>query len=145
MYKFIFSLLFIGSFLTLHAQKEKTYSDKYLAKNPVWIEMQKDPNVNYFQAKKAFELFWKDKDKPVEEDEILGKKHEEEKRKKGFVYRLFHQKEETAQKYAFEYKKFKQWLFTVEPYVQADGRILSKEEQLKIWEQEKKRKQLGQK
>ncbi|MBX7241236.1 MAG: hypothetical protein K1X92_05750 [Bacteroidia bacterium] len=138
----LFSGLILFSFW-LQAQNSKPYTEKYMMKHPVWIEMIKNPEVNYFEAKKAFELFWKGKDQPVEEEEILGKKHDQEKRKKGFVYRLFNQKEETARKYAFEHKRFKHWMMTVEPYVQPDGRILSKEEQLKIWEQEKKRKQIG--
>ncbi len=144
MNKGICLFLFVFCSFLLQAQSNKPYSDRYMMKHPVWIEMIKNPDVNYFEAKKAFDLFWKEKDQPVEEEEILGKKHDQEKRKNGFVYRLFHQKEEAARKYAFEHKRFKHWMMITEPYVQPDGRILSKEEQLKIWEQEKKRKQVGQ-
>lgn len=41
---------------------------------PVWIEMMSDPAANYFDAVKAFELYWQDKMKPLEEDEAENKK-----------------------------------------------------------------------
>src|SRR5689334_18650941 len=37
---------------------------------PSWISMMDDPNVNYHEAVKAFNAYWKNKIKPVEEDEL---------------------------------------------------------------------------
>ncbi len=141
MYYKVFFLVFMLGTLSAFGQSPRTYSEMYMMKHPVWIEMMDNPEVNYFEAVKAFNLFWKNRDSPVEEEEVLGKKHDQEKRKHGFVFRLFQKREEAARLYAFEHKKFKHWLLMVEPYVQPDGHILSKEAQLKIWEQEKQRKQ----
>lgn len=138
---FLFTL--ISSDLLI-AQNTPQYSDKYLKKHPVWIEMMEQPNVNFFEAEKAFDLFWEGKDKPVEEEEVLGGKFAaREKRKEGFAKNLFRFREDAAEKYAFQYKKFEHWEMQVRPFVQADGRILTQEERLKIWEQEKKRPQVG--
>lgn len=124
--------------------QSKNYSDKYLSKHPVWIQMIDKEETNYFEATKAFDLYWKNRELPLEEEEVLDSKFEKERKEdeKGFFYRLFHRNEAEAKKYVFEYKKFKHWQRSVEPYVQEDGRILSKEEQLKIFEAEKKRPKL---
>lgn len=135
-------LLFCAAF-SLFAQA-KNYSDKYLSKHPVWIQMIDKEETNYFQAVKAFDLYWKNRELPMEEEDVLDSKFQKERAEdeKGFFYKIFHKNEEEAKKYAFEYKKFKHWQRTVEPYVQEDGRILTKEEQLKIFEAEKKRPKL---
>lgn len=54
-------------FTSAQAQQSKNYK-----KHPYWIEMIKDPNVNYFEAINAYETFWKGKRKPLEEDELIG-------------------------------------------------------------------------
>ncbi len=135
-------LLSLGAF-SLMAQA-KIYSDKYLSKHPVWIQMIDKEETNYFEAVKAFDLYWKNRELPVEEEEVLDSKFqkEREEEEKGFFYRIFHREEAEAKKYVFEYKKFKHWQRLVEPYVQEDGRILTKAEQLKIFEAEKKRAKL---
>ena len=48
-----------------------------------------------------------------------------------------HREKELYKKYGLECKKFEHWKLQVKPYVQADGHILSKEEQLKLWEDKK--------
>ena len=48
-------------------QNKATKSD--YSKMPYWIEMIKNPNVNYFEAIRAYEEFWKGKKKPLEENE----------------------------------------------------------------------------
>lgn len=139
---FIITLFGLGLFSVFSQQKN--YSDKYLSKHPVWIQMVDKEETNYFEATKAFDLYWKNRELPLEEEEVLDSKFQKERKadEKGFFYRLFHRNEEEARKYAFEYKKFKHWQRSVEPYVQEDGRILSKAEQLQIFEAEKKRPKL---
>lgn len=128
------------------AQSSK-YSDKYLQRKPVWIELIKQENVNYFEAMRAFELYWQNRDKPVEEEEVLGGKFAQtrekraEKKETGWVRRRIREREEEAEKLAFEHKRFLDWERKVHPYVQPDGRILTMEERLKIWESEKQRPQ----
>lgn len=143
-YKIILTSIILLSLGQLFGQSPAKYSDKYLKKHPVWIEMIQQENANYFEVIHAFDLFWEGKDKPMEEEELLGPKFAaKEKRKESFVREIFKGKEEAAEKYAFEYKRFMHWKMQVTPFVQTDGRILTKDEILKIWEQEKKRPQAG--
>lgn len=132
-------LITICLFFTLgfiYAQKNNSKNYK---KNPVWIDMMKDPNVNYFEAIKAYETFWKNKEKPLEEDELIGQtKGEASKEKKMDSRKKMREKrreKEMYKKYGLDCKKFEHWKLQVKPYVQPDGRILSKEEQLKMWEE----------
>lgn len=121
-------------FGTTQAQQSKNYK-----KHPYWIDMIKDPNVNYFEAINAYETFWKGKRKPLEEDDLIGQtKGEASKEQKMESRREMREKrkeKEMYKKYGLECKKFEHWKMQVKPYVQADGHIISKEEQLKMWEQ----------
>jgi hypothetical protein len=113
------------------SQPAKDYS-----KYPYWIEMMDDSTVNYFEAVKAYDEFWANRKKPREEDEIIG-----EKKKKSLWDRIFSTKAEKQEaesnKYKFLCKKFEHWKFTVQPYVQPDGRILSTGEQLELWKKQR--------
>lgn len=107
------------------------------ASKPHWIKMMEDSSVNYFEAVKAFNTYWKDRSKPVEEKEIFSNYNQ---RKITTVRKT----EREAKEYAIEYKKFLNWQRETLPYVQADGRILSREERLRIFEKEKQERQRGQ-
>ncbi|MBS0027817.1 hypothetical protein ACTJJ0_04065 [Chitinophaga sp. 22321] len=111
-------------------------------KAPDWIAMMDDPNVNFFVIEKSFNDYWRGKELPVEEDEILDVKNNSE-RKRGFLG-LFRRKESAerkeTEKYAFAYKKYQWWRRQVLPYVQPDGTILSKDQQIRIWQQQKELK-----
>jgi hypothetical protein len=132
-------LIFCLMFLTIQAFSQKKPSDSDYRKHPYWIEMIKDPKVNYFEAIKAYELFWKGKKMPSEEDEKIGQdKSAENKDEVSRRERRERKREkELQQKYGLECKKFEHWKMMVKPYVQEDGSILSKEEQLKLWEQQR--------
>lgn len=109
---------------------------------PEWIKMMDDPNVNFFVIEKSFNDYWKGKELPVEEDEVLDVKNNSE-RKRRFLG-LFRRKESEAKKegeqYAFEYKKYQWWRRQMLPYVQPDGTILNKDQQIQIWRQQKELK-----
>jgi|SRR6185436_4447992 len=145
----LWSRNFLPAFVILLAISTLSYSQnakppKDYSKHPYWVEMMDDPNVNYFEAVKAYDEFWADRKKPKEEDEIIGEKSYSsvsEKKKKTFWDRLFASREEKEEKennqYKFLCKKFEHWKFTVQPYVQPDGRILSAEEQLELWKKQR--------
>jgi hypothetical protein len=117
------------------SQDGNKYKVNY-SKHPHWIQMMDDPNVNYHEAVKAFNAFWKDRGEP-EEEEAEG----ERKEKRSFLKRIFKSEEkEKAEnsQYFIHYRRFKQWQRDVEPFVQADGTILSKEEQAQIWKDSRK-------
>jgi len=104
--------------------------------DPAWVRMMEDPNVNFFEIEKEFNDFWKGKELPIEEREILDVQKNSE-RKRRFFSRKPSQEKTDAEKYAFAYKKYQWWRRQVLPYVQPDGRILSQQEQVKIVEQQK--------
>jgi len=135
-----FTLLFLltlGCLIEGSAQNTVLSKDKInYKKYPYWIQMMEDPKVNYFEALKAFDEFWEDREEPEEQEE------EQHNKKEGSIFkRLFtSEKKEKAESYQYviQYKKFKQWKRDALPYVQSDGSILSKEEQMKIWEESRK-------
>ncbi len=131
------TVLFLGCLKVSMAQKAYKAAD--YKKHPYWIEMMKDPQVNYFEAVKAYELFWQDKPKPIEEDDILGQdKKADDKYVSRREVRERRKEKEIREKYGLDCKKFEHWKMQVKPYVQEDGHILSKEEQLRLWEAQRK-------
>jgi len=138
-------LAFVWLFCSpVNAQNFTDQQLKQWSKEPVWIQMIDDPNANYFETVAAYEAFWKNREMPVEEDQILRMKREDrdkvesrkEKRQRERKEKRMEKEEREDElmrhKYAFAVKKYNHWKLTVEPYVQSDGRILSKEEQLKL-------------
>jgi hypothetical protein len=99
---------------------------------PKWIKMMDDSTANYYEAKKSFDAFWKNKERPTEEKETFENFEKKKDRK------VKSAKTADAVKYGFEYKKFLNWQRSVAPYVQADGRILTTAERIELWQQEKK-------
>ena len=126
--------LFLVSFTVASAQTTDNKSQKYYANNPVWIQLMKSPNVNFFEVNAAFEQYWAKREKPELENEEAGEHKEEER---SFISKVFKSdKKEQAERneYAFAYKQYLKWRIEVEPFVQPDGRILSAEEQHEVWE-----------
>lgn len=133
-------LLFYSA--ALHAQEKKTEARENIdySKEPVWIKMIDDPQVNYYEAIEAFEAFWKGKIEPEEEKELImeGKLTEREAnkmRKERATWTPAQLQEYVTMKYQF--KRFKQWKRDVFPYVQSDGRILSEQERMEIYNKQR--------
>jgi len=133
----VFSMLLIS---TLGFSQKNKQTPNY-SKHPYWIDMMNDPNANYFETVKAYNDFWANRKKPTEEDDIIGQ-DKSASEKQNFLQRFFRSKEEREEeevrKYKMDVKKFKHWQLKVKPYVQEDGRILSADEQLKLWQEQKK-------
>lgn len=111
-------------------------------KPPLWVTMMDDPNVNYFEAVKNFNDYWKTREKPVEEGELfesVGDKEKEQsiKQKKGRL-----RTEDPAKKYAFEYKRFLWWMREVEPFVQPDGHIKGMDDRINEWRTQQQQKKM---
>ncbi|MFL5764039.1 MAG: hypothetical protein ACJ77K_08870 [Bacteroidia bacterium] len=128
--------LILAFFSGLHSfSQNKTQTPDY-SKHPYWIDMMNDPHVNYFEAIKAYDEFWKDRKKPDQEDDIIG-----QKKTGAGKHHLFKTREEREEaevrKYALDVKKFEHWKIKVKPYVQEDGRILNADEQLELWKTQK--------
>src|SRR4051812_10691941 len=73
-----FRKTFFSALLTLlafysFAQTKTHYTKTEMKKNPVWIAMISDDHVNYFEALKAFELYFTTHPFPVMEEEEMAK------------------------------------------------------------------------
>ncbi len=106
---------------------------------PAWIKMMDDPQVNYFEAVKAFELYWEGKTEPEEESELINEGHintaqADSLRIARAEWTQVQRNEYELLKYQF--KRFKDWKRSVFPFVQSDGRILSEQERLEIWQKQ---------
>ena len=105
---------------------------------PLWVKMMDDPNTNYYKAKEEYDRFWKGKEKPMDEEEELmhkGKDEVQEHGKKMSKRERNHQLD--MDYYRYQCKRFENWLRVNKAYVQKDGHILTEDERLKIWEQNK--------
>jgi hypothetical protein len=98
-----------------------------------------NPSTNYFEAIKAFDEYWKHHIKPMDEEEVMFEEMNETE-KLHYAVLVKHLETMTpAERREFDrlkyhYKRFKQWKLAVFTYVQEDGRILSDEERLRIWQ-----------
>jgi hypothetical protein len=115
-------------------------SDRHYRVNADWLKMMDDPNANYFQTIRAYELYWEKNEKPLKRDAVLSEEHLEDRTETRFIKRMFRREKETDQAILDGYKRFDFWKMEVEPYVQDDGSILTKDQQLEIWKKEKTRK-----
>lgn len=120
--------ILLFSFLSLNIYAQRPISENAFKQYPHWIQMMDDTSANYFETEKAFSLYWSIREKPKEEDEILGMSEANEKEKEnkeGWLKRLFRKKRDIDEtEMAFALKRYKHWHFMMEPWVQEDGRIL---------------------
>lgn len=105
---------------------------------PYWIDMIDNPNANMFEANKAYELYWKQRIKPLdEEEELFDEMSETEKVQfevlKKHLSTMTPSQRQEFDRIKYHVKRFKQWRRDMKPYVQEDGSILSPEERIKIW------------
>lgn len=118
------------------AVKENADYGKY----PYWISMMHDPAVNYFDALEAYDAFWKNREKPVlEEEELMGTGADAANEHRQKLNKRELREQQELQQYAYDVKYFEHWKRSVEPYVQSDGRILSSDERLQIWYEQRNR------
>ena len=143
--KMISIVFFIAVFCCNHvsAQKKSAQTSETLtiadySKEPVWIKMIDDPNTNYYEAIKAFDMYWKDRIKPIKEEDILNEKLNEKEERE---YKILEKQLATmtpAEKneydlMVYQCKRFSNWKRESLPYVQEDGRILTIEERQQIY------------
>jgi hypothetical protein len=116
-----------------------TAQQKDYSAYPYWVDMIDNPSTNYFEAIKAFDEYWKHHIKPMDEEEVMFEEMNETE-KLHYAVLVKHLETMTpAERREFDrlkyhYKRFKQWKLAVFTYVQEDGRILSDEERLRIWQ-----------
>ncbi len=124
-------------------QAQTNYNEADFSSRPVWIEMMNDSTVNYNQAVKAFNLYWKERIKPGEEEERMNEE-KKQSREKELEHRRFEKelrKMNAAERNEFDrvnyqYKRFVNWMREMRPFVQPDGRILTAQQRMDIWKQQ---------
>ena len=130
-------LLVIGCLISINGMTQS--ANVNYSKRPYWIAMMDDSTANYFEAQKAYDLFWKGKVIPLEEEETMGMKGastKEQKEKSSWLERFFGlDKEHKYEKYRFDCKRFNHWKITTLPFVQGDGSILFPYQQLLLWKE----------
>lgn len=114
--------------------------DNHYRKNAEWVQMMADPSANYYHTVRAFELYFEQHSKPLDRDDVLSEEFTAEREQRNFIKKLFSREREMPIELKEAYKRFRFWRRETEPWVQPDGSILSKEEQLKIWQQERNKK-----
>lgn len=126
-------------FFTALSQAQNTPRKVSYKKEPVWIQMMNDPKANFFETVKAFRTYYKERALPKEPNEVEGEDDfekqvglEEENGKKKSKREI----EREARKanpndiiYTDQVRAFRSWFYSVQPWVRADGSIISKEEQ----------------
>jgi hypothetical protein len=101
----------------------------------VWIKMIDDPNVNYYEAIKAYNEYWKTHKKPVEQEDD---KAELDKSGEKPTARPVPTREEKIyeDEMTYQIKRFETWVREEKPFVQENGRILTQQERIEIWKKQ---------
>lgn len=158
--RWILFLILIRFLLLNGSAMAQSESSSDYTHNPSWVKMMSDPKVNYFEAVKAYEDFWKGKVKPTDEAEEMESRSEQdrsakltEKEKKELVREQLKEKKlkerenkkvlttddmkqlEWKREMTYQCKRFEEWKRSVLPYLQNDGSILSEEERMQIQKQ----------
>ena len=128
----LFVLLFAG--YVSYGQLGTGYTDKEYARSPIWIKMIKDTTTNYFEAEKAFKLYFQHHENPGGEHDVIGEHAKVEKNPSKRERRKMQEEDRMR----MDVKRYKHWHDKMAPYVQTDGSILTPSQRLKIWREGKK-------
>jgi hypothetical protein len=115
---------------TLRAQKVVQPGDSLY-----WLKAMDDTHANYYDALESFEKFWSDKARPSEEfEEELNELRDGHHT----TTEDGHDQNGPARKYAFEYKRFREWCVTIGVFHHEDGTVLTAEEKIDLWKKYKR-------
>ena len=111
------------------AQNTKAHTEKEYARDPLWISMIKDSTVNFFEAEKAYKIYFQHHALPGGEHDVIGEHSKAEKNPSKKELR----KLKADDRMRMEVKKYDRWKQRMLPYVQADGSILTPSQRLQAW------------
>ena len=109
-------------------------TDSLYRDQPRWIAMMDEEGVNYNEAVKAFTLYWQDRAKPHEEEELFESAEAITNLSDTDFHPMLHIA--APQQFAFEYKKFMYWKERVLPFVKEDGTLMTPAERIARWKEE---------
>jgi hypothetical protein len=109
-------------------------------KDATWVKMIDDPQMNYYDAIKTYNEYWKTHPKPVEQEDD---KTELDKSGEKPTHRPIPTREEKIyeDEMAYQVKRFETWMREEKPFVQANGHILTQQERMEIWKKQQEEKQ----
>lgn len=136
----LFVCLFFMKINITQAQTTKYLAEDYKNK-PLWIDMMEDTTANYYEAVKAFDIYWVGRLKPMEEEDIISEimsKNEEREREKNErkIAKLKPAQRAQFDRMKYETKRFENWKREVFPFVQESGQILTPYERQEIWKKQ---------
>jgi hypothetical protein len=105
------------------------YTEREYAREPKWISMITDTSVNYFEAEKAFRIYFEHHDKPAGEEESIGGTPDNDRKLNRRRIRAI----EANNRMRMEVKKYERWHDKMRPFVQSDGAIMTPSQRLEIW------------
>ena len=130
-------LKYYGLLIGLFACYMQTQAQQSNPPLPEWVAMIDNPTTNYHEAIKAFDAYWLGKIKPHEEMDLDEELTLQERGERESYFKSLSVAERSRfDLLQYHYKRFKQWKKEVKPYVQEDGRILSQQERIDIWNQQ---------
>ncbi len=125
-------LLFIFIGLQSTILPAQTLPETQYREHPHWIAMMENPSLNYFETVKAFDLYWQNRQQPVEESEIFSLPDEKKATYPNEVESMS-QATYSQQEINMAYKKFKYWQIKVSSNITSDGHILTPAERIQRW------------
>ena len=129
--KTVFCFFFLLTCSAIAQKSDNTQNIIYYRKNPIWIKMMNDSNVNFYQAINAFNEFWKCRaipDLENDEKEIIEKQSDSLNSETNNPVE--------SQQYAAEYKNFLDWIQVNSAFIKEDGTLYTANERIIIWKYE---------
>ena len=110
-------------------------ANKVYESNPVWIKMMDDSTANYFETLDAYNTYWSKHEKPEDEEGEIMNGEKKVDWSKFFFWRKKREAREHQERNWLRYqcKRFEWWKKENLPYVQPDGRILTMQERIRIF------------
>jgi len=129
-------LFLLPMLLSAHSLIAQKHNDSYYREHPVWIQYMEQDGGNYEEALHAFNLFWDQRQRPSVENDLFEAEAESDSKADSILH--LSTLPSDVQPYVEAYRKFLYWQQKIKPYVQEDGRILTKAEQLQQWRNSRK-------
>jgi hypothetical protein len=127
-------LLVLGA--NTNAQKAIDSLPDY-SKEALWIGMIDNPRTNYYEAIKAYDTYFKYHKKPKDEDDSRAGAKENSKDgdedDDDYLKSLSVEELNNYAQMKYQVKRFENWIREMKPFVQEDGRLLTDEERIAIW------------
>ncbi|MBL7766795.1 MAG: hypothetical protein JNJ58_11915 [Chitinophagaceae bacterium] len=132
-------ILFFTIFLLCAKQLSAQNNEANYRTQPLWVAMIDDPGTNYYEALKAYKLYWENRIEPDDEEEAMDRdriKGPKDKAREAMLAKMMPAEKANYDRLKYQCKRFEGWKKEVRPFVQEDGRILTIAERIAIREKQ---------